>query len=125
MVVGIVSALLAFSATCGPCCRNRLSGSLHLRDTSDDLAGATHVVLITGASSGIGEELAKQYAARGVRLVLVARRQAELDRVAAACRAAGAAAVLPQRQDFSLPEDIVAVLNRQVALIDSSIGLIG
>ncbi len=32
------------------------------------------VVLITGASSGIGEALAREYAARGWRTALVARR---------------------------------------------------
>ncbi|HZP48329.1 MAG TPA: SDR family NAD(P)-dependent oxidoreductase [Vicinamibacterales bacterium] len=40
------------------------------------------VVAITGASSGIGAELARQLGARGDRLVLAARRQAELEAVA-------------------------------------------
>ncbi len=41
-------------------------------------------VFITGASSGIGKALAHEYAVRGARLGLVARRQAMLDEVAAA-----------------------------------------
>lgn len=52
------------------------------------------VVWITGASSGIGEALAGQMAARGSRLVLSARNEAELQRVASQCRVNGATDVL-------------------------------
>ncbi len=43
------------------------------------------VIVITGASGGIGAELARQAAGQGARLVLAARRQAELEAVAARC----------------------------------------
>jgi NADP-dependent 3-hydroxy acid dehydrogenase YdfG len=45
----------------------------------------TKVVVITGASSGIGEALAKQLGRQGHSLILGARREAELKRVAREC----------------------------------------
>lgn len=47
-------------------------------------------ILITGASSGIGEALALAYAAPGARLALTGRNDARLSATAAACRARGA-----------------------------------
>ena len=47
-------------------------------------------VFITGASSGIGAELAKQYASKGVRLTLTARRVDKLSEVKSQCEAIGA-----------------------------------
>lgn len=50
-------------------------------------------VLITGASSGIGEALALAYAAPGVTLALAGRDEGRLDAVRAACAARGATAI--------------------------------
>lgn len=47
-------------------------------------------ILITGASSGLGEALAKAYARAGVRLALGGRNRERLEAVAAGCRASGA-----------------------------------
>ena len=55
-------------------------------------AFAGKVVLVTGASSGIGAELSRQFAAAGARVVLAARDTARLEDVAAQCRAKGAEA---------------------------------
>lgn len=57
---------------------------------------ADKVVWVTGASSGIGEELVAQIAAEGAHVVLSARRLPELERVAAErCRGAASTFVVP------------------------------
>lgn len=52
------------------------------------------VVVITGASSGLGRAIAVELAGRGARLVLAARRLDDLEAVAAECRAAGGDAIV-------------------------------
>ena len=46
------------------------------------MAGGAETVLVTGASSGIGEELAKIFAAEGHDLILVARSEDKLEKLA-------------------------------------------
>src|SRR5687767_11330529 len=53
-----------------------------------------NVVIITGASSGIGAEMARQLADQGAKLVLAARRVEQLEAVAAECRVRGAEAIV-------------------------------
>ena len=50
----------------------------------------TKNILITGASSGLGEEFARQYAAKGITLFLTGRQQDRLKPVADFCRTQGA-----------------------------------
>lgn len=61
-------------------------------------------VLITGASSGIGLELAKCFAADGSRLVLAARNQPALEALAAELRQRQKTDVVVLPVDLSLPE---------------------
>ncbi|MBL8510750.1 MAG: SDR family oxidoreductase, partial [Betaproteobacteria bacterium] len=63
-----------------------------------------NVTLITGASTGIGEELAYQLAQQGAKLVLAARRLPELEKVAQRCLSLGGEA-LAVACDVTRPED--------------------
>lgn len=85
-------------------------------------------ILITGASSGLGEALALAYASSGVRLALTGRDGVRLERVAFACRERGArvsSAVLDvtdapalkhwiEAQDEALPLDL-AIANAGIS----------
>jgi short-subunit dehydrogenase len=64
---------------------------------------ATPVALVTGASAGLGRELARLFAADREALVLVARRRDRLDRLAGELRAAGAPAVHVVADDLADP----------------------
>lgn len=75
---------------------------------------ANAVVCITGASSGIGAELARQCADAGARLSLAARDEARLAEVADECRAAGAD-VLVVRTDVTHEADCAALIANTVA----------
>lgn len=75
-------------------------------------------VLITGASSGFGEEFARQYAARGHPLILVARRQDRLEALAHALRQSHPVEVRVEPSDLS---DIAAVHQLHTRLVDSGI----
>ncbi|GAB3036421.1 short-chain dehydrogenase [Nocardioides flavus (ex Wang et al. 2016)] len=68
------------------------------------------VVLVTGASSGIGEATAHAAARRGDHLVLVARGRDALDRVAGECDRLGAASTTVEPCDMSVDREVAAVV---------------
>ncbi|PYQ05793.1 MAG: short-chain dehydrogenase [Acidobacteria bacterium] len=77
-------------------------------------------VLITGASSGFGEEFARQYAEQGHPLVLVARRLDRLQTVAEALRQRYRIDVVVDRVDLS---DVAGVIQLHQRLRERSIAI--
>jgi NADP-dependent 3-hydroxy acid dehydrogenase YdfG len=75
---------------------------------------ADKVIIVTGASEGIGAELARQLAPEKPKLVLAARRLDVLQAVVAQCVAAGAQAVAV-RCDVGVATDCHALVESAVA----------
>lgn len=73
-----------------------------------------NVVIVTGASKGIGAELARQLAAQGACLALAARDREALEKVAAECVALGGRAEVVMT-DVAKEEDCRRLVERTVA----------
>lgn len=89
------------------------SGPVRSRDNRVAREGPGQVVVVTGASSGIGRLAARRFAARGDNLVLVARAAGPLADVAGECEAAGGVAmVMPA--DVAVEGDVWEVGRRTI-----------
>lgn len=73
-----------------------------------------NVTIITGASTGIGEELAYQLARQGAQLVLTARRLDELNRVADKARSLGAS-VITVAADVAVSAECKGIIDAAIA----------
>lgn len=74
-----------------------------------EMIDSMQTVLVTGASSGIGAALAREFARRGRRVALVARRIEKLEVLAAEIRAAGGSASV-HRGDVTVEGSIAEVI---------------
>src|SRR6476619_3317339 len=77
-------------------------------------------ILITGASSGFGEEFARQYAEQGHSLVLVARRLDRLQKIAEALRQQFGIEVVVEQVDLS---DVAAIVQLHQRLREQDIAI--
>src|ERR671925_922612 len=85
------------------------------RRKGGELAG--QVVVVTGASSGIGRAIARAFARQGARLGLIARNREALEHAAAEVRAAGPEALV-------LPLDVAdsAAVDAAAAEVERTLG---
>ncbi|ODR18841.1 SDR family oxidoreductase [Mycolicibacterium porcinum] len=86
----------------------------------DDIDVAGKRILLTGASSGIGEAAAEKFAAKGATVVAVARRQELLDDLVGRITAKGgdARAIAVDLSDMDAIDELVATVERDLGGVD-------
>ncbi len=75
---------------------------------------AAKTIVITGASSGIGAQIARRLGANNNQLVLAARRKSELDQVGADAKRAGAPRTLAIQTDVTRRDDVARLRDESV-----------
>ncbi len=87
----------------------------------------TSYALLTGASQGIGEAMARDLASRGYNVILVARRQEVLDRIAAELKAQHEVDAIALAADLAKEADVDRVIefmaDKGISIIVNSAGI--
>jgi hypothetical protein len=94
----------------------RIRSQRALRFLSSNSQQQQHVVVISGASSGIGEEIALKYAKKHSKLILGARRVEKLAEVAERCVSNGASSADVIRCDVSQENDCKSLIAKSMEL---------
>src|SRR5581483_7517131 len=105
---------------CAPLFRQTISTGLITAEMNQMKIINKSWVLITGASSGFGEEFARQYAEQGHSLVLVARRLDRLQKLAEALRQQYHIEVVVEQVDLS---DVAAIIQLHQRLRERAIAI--
>ncbi|XP_033112385.1 hydroxysteroid 11-beta-dehydrogenase 1-like protein [Anneissia japonica] len=84
------------------------------RDTFDPETIKGKRVLITGASSGIGEAVAYKFCSMGAKVLVTARRESRLQQVMKQCRKLGAESAYYMPLDMSIPNNTRHLVNEAV-----------
>jgi 3-oxoacyl-[acyl-carrier protein] reductase len=79
---------------------------------------ADKVIVVTGASRGLGEAIALAYAQQNAALVLAARTKDDLDRVSKSCESAGASSVQVMPTDITKEDDVTRLVDQTISSLD-------
>lgn len=96
-------------------------GDTTMTDTNDFLERYGPWAIVTGASSGIGEQFARLLAERGFDLIVIARREERLNKLAKDLQEHHAVKVLPLALDLSSQNFLVELIR---TIADKDIGLL-
>ena len=80
---------------------------------SENISGK--VVVITGASSGLGESTARLLAAKGANVVLGARREESLNKIAEEINKQGNGKAVYLKTDVTIQSDVQALINKAIS----------
>ena len=89
---------------------------------------SNHVVVITGASSGLGKQMSRAFAAQGANLAVLARRVERLEELKADLEKTYKVKVLPVKCDVTSTDDIdaaAAAVEKEFGKVDVLVNVAG